>query len=265
MQHETETSCEPTVCAHCACCLCGLLKCSLSVAAGGHHTPAAESTQQAPHLGDSVVLTCNGREERLRLINNKISVNAVKEAFNLKSVQLDGQLEPVDQVCCLWAIAHMCCVRAKKQPLGLSCSVCLHLRHVVSAVPRLLAMLAFLQLGYTVAEFAPGQTVAVTGLPVAGGWGVRIDSHGRCAGFCPRLLPHVQPSSHATGRHLNSIHITPSCLPCFCTALNFTTHKQQSWRCCMPKLQPCVPSLPALTMSGLTSATQLHSPAASAA
>lgn len=69
---------------------------------------------------NNVTLVFNGKEEKLRLINNKIQLNAVKEAFNLKTVQLDGQLEPVDQ------------------------------------------------LGFTVNEYRPGQTVLVSGSPVAG-------------------------------------------------------------------------------------------------
>lgn len=67
-----------------------------------------------------MTLSFNGKEEKLRLINNKIQVGAVKEAFNLSTVQLDGQLEPVDQ------------------------------------------------LGFTVAEFKPGQTVMVSGSPTTG-------------------------------------------------------------------------------------------------
>lgn len=67
-----------------------------------------------------MTLNFNGKEEKLRLVNNKIHVAAVKDAFNLKSVQLDGQLEPVDQ------------------------------------------------LGFTVAEYTPGQTITVSGSPLAG-------------------------------------------------------------------------------------------------
>ena len=70
---------------------------------------------------NSVTLNFNGKEEKLRLINNKVHVAAVKEAFNLKTVQLNGQLEPVDQ------------------------------------------------LGFTVAEYAPGQTIMISGSPIAGG------------------------------------------------------------------------------------------------
>jgi hypothetical protein len=62
-------------------------------------TVEAPLSQAAPVAADSsVTLKFNGKEQKLRLINNKIHVNAVKEAFNLKSVQLDGQLEPVDQL-----------------------------------------------------------------------------------------------------------------------------------------------------------------------
>jgi hypothetical protein len=74
----------------------------------------------SPATDSNVTLNFNGKEEKLRLINKKIQMNAVKEAFNLKTVQLNGQLEPVDQ------------------------------------------------LGFTVAEYSPGQTIMVSGSPVAG-------------------------------------------------------------------------------------------------
>jgi hypothetical protein len=66
---------------------------------------------------NSVVLNFNGKEERIRLINNKIQLSTIKDAFNLRSVQLNGLTEPVDQ------------------------------------------------LGFTVAEFSPGQVVSVSGSP----------------------------------------------------------------------------------------------------
>jgi hypothetical protein len=79
--------------------------------------PVSHATSLA--TDSNVTLNYNGKEEKLRLINKKIQMNAVKEAFNLKTVQLDGQLEPVDQ------------------------------------------------LGFTVAEYSPGQTIVVSGSPVA--------------------------------------------------------------------------------------------------
>jgi hypothetical protein len=83
-------------------------------------TVEAPVSHAAPKAADnSITLNFNGKQERLRLINGKIQLNAVKDAFNLKSVQLDGQLEPVDQ------------------------------------------------LGFTVAEYEPGQTILVSGSPVA--------------------------------------------------------------------------------------------------
>jgi hypothetical protein len=91
-------------------------------------TPAAAATPApapAPGSVSSVTLQYNGLSEQLRLVNNRVSLPAIKEAFSLAVVKLDGVLEPCDQ------------------------------------------------LGYTAAEFAPGQVVAVSGTPVAGapcGW-----------------------------------------------------------------------------------------------
>jgi hypothetical protein len=47
---------------------------------------------------NSVVLNFNGKEEKIRLINNKIQISAVKDAFNLRTVQLNGLTEPIDQL-----------------------------------------------------------------------------------------------------------------------------------------------------------------------
>jgi hypothetical protein len=47
---------------------------------------------------NSVVLNFNGKEEKIRLINNQIQISAVKDAFNLRTVQLNGLTEPVDQL-----------------------------------------------------------------------------------------------------------------------------------------------------------------------
>lgn len=80
--------------------------------------PAADA---APVAADNcVVLNFNGKEEKIRLINNKIQLSAVKDAFNLRTVQLNGLTEPMDQ------------------------------------------------LGFTVAEFSPGQVVNVSGSPTTG-------------------------------------------------------------------------------------------------
>jgi hypothetical protein len=89
---------------------CDLICCIAAVEAPVSHA--------APN--NSITLDFNGKTEKLRLVNGKIQLSAVKDAFNLKTVQLDGQLEPVDQ------------------------------------------------LGFTVADYKPGQTIMVSGSPVAG-------------------------------------------------------------------------------------------------
>lgn len=111
----------------------------------------APVSHAAPKVADnSITLNFNGKEEKLRLINGKIQLNAVKDAFNLQTVQLDGQLEPADQ------------------------------------------------LGFTVAEYKPGQTILVSGSPVAGERGsCRSCSVRRCCLL--GLNQPVQFSSVAVG------------------------------------------------------------------
>jgi hypothetical protein len=91
-------------------------------------------------------------------------MNAVKEAFNLKTVQLDGQLEPVDQ------------------------------------------------LGFTVAEYSPGQTIVVSGSPVAG----------MCtAATLYALLPVVAdtPVRTAVSTHQSSQRLAPAAISTDTSAL----------------------------------------------
>lgn len=41
-------------------------------------------------------LECGGRTEQLTLINRKVHVKAIKEAFGLSTVKINGRIEPMD-------------------------------------------------------------------------------------------------------------------------------------------------------------------------
>jgi hypothetical protein len=43
-----------------------------------------------------VHLECEGRIEKLTLVNRRIQLRAVKEAFGLSTVRINGRLEPTD-------------------------------------------------------------------------------------------------------------------------------------------------------------------------
>jgi hypothetical protein len=47
-------------------------------------------------LENVVHLECEGRVEKLTLVNRRIQLRAVKEAFGLSSVRINGRLEPTD-------------------------------------------------------------------------------------------------------------------------------------------------------------------------
>ncbi|WIA30197.1 hypothetical protein OEZ86_000289 [Tetradesmus obliquus] len=55
------------------------------------------SEPSAPDTLENVVhLDCEGRVEKLTLVNRRIQLRAVKEAFGLSSVRINGRLEPTD-------------------------------------------------------------------------------------------------------------------------------------------------------------------------
>jgi hypothetical protein len=47
-------------------------------------------------LENVVHLECEGRVEKLTLVNRRIQLRAVKEAFGLSTVRINGRLEPTD-------------------------------------------------------------------------------------------------------------------------------------------------------------------------
>lgn len=220
-----------------------------------HPAAEAEISHAAPVTVDnSVILHYNGLEEKLRLVNNKVQLSAVKDAFNLKTIKLDGRLEPADQ------------------------------------------------LGFTVAEFKPGQTVQVSGSPSAGVWGrcggtsgsscrpgMSIQGAGggvvcfihpsmkgghvsrRCLHRCDPALqcgtlctPHTS-SQHASllpflqtsHQHSPSLTNSPPTRfpPVTPTSHHHSTPQPQRWRGCMQRLLACVLSWQPCRTSVLTCAT----------
>lgn len=58
--------------------------------------PTTPPPSHADTLENVVHLDCEGRVEKLTLVNRRIQLRAVKEAFGLSSVRINGRLEPTD-------------------------------------------------------------------------------------------------------------------------------------------------------------------------